>query len=934
MAQGQAVAGAISGTATLLALKRDGELRTYLLSKRANIHVAATHLANAVGATAKQVEFPADDLASDATGEVIARFRQAHVNLLMKDLDVSQAAKSLSVMLPENAWLAVTFRKPRAFERRRHYRWILTRTDALNRTHPSAQPNSRIATIKVGAPTTADVRAIIDQVPSVIGGFDYYVKARVRTGTLPFLTGLALALILFGVGRLLDWPTASLVWALIGVLSVALVAAVMWRLSGRMSAGRALKWILARPPTQLVPIQNKQNQGHQHAGEAGKVGPYPLRHSTFLLGPDQFVPVGAPLSTTSFGGVTTRGREMSSVFAQPIGPLIGESVPGGQPAHLSAADAWRGIFISGEAGSGKTVLVREEYAWNLLEQKHPSGRPGFPGRQNTLIAFDNKGAAEASMYVKWGQALGRDVRLSDMLDPKTFTVDLVPKVAGGIELNVVERATAFMEAMAYAFADGSIQYRSRDTLVQLLAGGLVVAEFPGLAEAAGLEGGRSFVYYADVLCGRLDDARALRLAQVVMSEAVRDKGASRDLLLARDQLLPLFGDGVTKAKRVQLSEAPKSKLGELMRVEAMWEPSRERASWEAFVGSWEPLVFNFGRSSEGRLVAGETAQIISSMLMFTLRTAIAATCGGWRSMGRRVSIFSDELSLLAGSDPGVFRWFRDQGREYGVQTCFATQYVEQLDVRLQDTMLGYGTVVAFAQGNPDMSRRLAAMFASDGSEWDAADVVNLPRYTAIVRATADGERQPAFTVRIGYWEENMGAYQFEQGYGGQAQPSLWDAPIGRGDEQFAPPTAPQRLFGPPPTQAQVTTVADTAAQFFPPPQWGAPPSSDGQELERATPWFQQAQQQTQPAQGGRQGGWQQDWWGESPNATQTPAGGGQELERTTPWFGQPRQQTPPTQDGQAQWNQGASGGNPYPGQPPRGGMADARRDVDGGEYKW
>ena len=79
-----------------------------------------------------------------------------------------------------------------------------------------------------------------------------------------------------------------------------------------------------------------------------------------------------------------------------IGPVI--ATPPGQGTsdgdrlvRLSAFDAGFGVAVTGGPGTGKTKLLEGLWLADTLDRVQPCRRPGWPGRNNTVIAFDTKG---------------------------------------------------------------------------------------------------------------------------------------------------------------------------------------------------------------------------------------------------------------------------------------------------------------------------------------------------------------------------------------------------------------------------------------------------------------------------------------------------------------------------------------------------------------
>src|SRR5699024_1717331 len=129
----------------------------------------------------------------------------------------------------------------------------------------------------------------------------------------------------------------------------------------------------------------------------------------------------------------------------------------------------------------------------------------------------------------------------------------------------------------------------------------------------------------------------------------------------------------------------------------------------------------------------------------------------------------DELKDLAGATPDIVTWLRDRGRSYGVRLNFATQRPRQLDNQVREALLSFANLVAFTQSNPATAEELVSDFAGDGTQWSPADVLTLPPFQAIVRASVGYQRQQAFLVKSAYYASGDGgvdieAFRTAQGY--------------------------------------------------------------------------------------------------------------------------------------------------------------------------
>ncbi len=113
-----------------------------------------------------------------------------------------------------------------------------------------------------------------------------------------------------------------------------------------------------------------------------------------------------------------------------------------------------------------------------------------------------------------------------------------------------------------------------------------------------------------------------------------------------------------------------------------------------------------------------------------------------------MSIFSDEVKNIAASSADVIAWMRNDARANGVRPVFATQYPDQLAEQVRRTVLGFGTLVLFAQNDGDTVKLLVGDLRLAGADWGTADITNLDKYEAIVRATVGQQRLEPFTVHV------------------------------------------------------------------------------------------------------------------------------------------------------------------------------------------
>jgi hypothetical protein len=287
-----------------------------------------------------------------------------------------------------------------------------------------------------------------------------------------------------------------------------------------------------------------------------------------------------------------------------------------------------------------------------------------------------------------------------------------------------------------------------------------------VAAAVGLEGTASPVELAYVLAGGHGDEAGARLAAgLAEGTAHMPDGPPRSELAAAVRGLAfLYESKVTATQRRALSESSRSRLADLLKARSWWSAARPRVSWRTILDQHWCVVVNTGVTASGQLAGEQTAELMAAMLTYSLRAAIMATCSGWRARGRSVSVFADELALLAGSSPEVVAWLRNQGRSYGVRCCFAAQYPEQLQPPVRDCLLGFSTIFWFRQNNPSVVQAAVSQLSMVGGDWSAADIAGLEPYHAILLAVAGGRMQPAVPIRVAFWSDDVGRFATDQGY--------------------------------------------------------------------------------------------------------------------------------------------------------------------------
>jgi hypothetical protein len=835
-----ATSAADCDAATIVAFRDESGVRTLLsvAGPPNSVMSTALSLAQAVGARAEKIEeVPAFLSEVNAVARMTADPKAAVSRQPLIGTDPTEMARIMAMHLRPGDWVALTLREPSSREERRNSDWVLARLGGLVGAHQSQSRDARVVSLYAGSSSQREARALLARAASAMQGFDLKVKAEtvsVLSGVRGWLaaTGLSLAAL---AGLKFSTPTApilvenaSTLTTILGGLALlcGLISLARWRgwfptLAHRVYDGMSVGLLPDPPHRRIRPAAPREAEKDYKTGKTTKARPgdYPLHRSAFLVQPSIFVGLASPHSGTDAGAAAAQQRSVPIPMQQRIGPLVG--FDGDIPAYLSSTAAWAGVAIVGRPSSGKSVTTRSMFGWACMDRNDPSGIPGTTGDQSTLIAFESKDFVAVREYQAWAAASADKAVLIDLADPNAYAIDLIagPGTVG-------QRAEAWVNGLVYAFESGAIQDLSYDVLKRIYTGALAADEDRSLA--AGIDGIQetgSFNYFADVLVGNRGDSRGKALADEIMARAARPETATPSMIEAAEALAPLFA-GKTESQRRTTVAAAANKIAQLASMEQWWSPARKKITWEQVLGT-EPrhraIIINTGTSSDNVPVEHVVTSRMTSLIFFTLQRAIARLCQGWEAQGRSVSIYSDELSLLAGSSEEVILWLKDQGRSYGVRPVLATQRPEQLPPKVRKLILNFGTLVCFNQDAVDTAEEVArAMSGSDGP-LEATEIMHLPEYHAVIRAYVGQDRQPAFIVKMHNFEADRAAARTIQGFEPEPRERLKALPAGPSAQVSETPVLPNPTAPAPVAMPGVPTPVAMPTPALPLPP--APPAA-------------------------------------------------------------------------------------------------------------
>ncbi|MEJ7648687.1 MAG: hypothetical protein WKF57_06600 [Nakamurella sp.] len=769
-AQTFAAAGRDFHHMTLLSVAEATGVSGYLITPdKPGADRAAFSLAQSVAARCDPVDELPDLSGTRVIGTMRVDVKAAVSRDTQKGADPAETARRIESALRTGAedsasWLAANVRRPGRRERKRTLAWHARRlgVNGSSFQHHTTDTNSMVATFLCGGEDRAEVKQRMRQVAAALPGFDLDTKTRILRPWLAMLPPVLIGLAVGTAAYFLDRPLSqSLIAVGIGVVLalVLLVGLIPTRTRTVVRDARRGKFHGPRRTHSLPAIPGLKRKPSADDDD-DKPGDYPLTRDAFLVGPALLVGMIAPHAGAASGSSVTERRAASAAMLNPdIGPWIGTSGEDNARTHLSVNDFTAGTVAIGKPGSGKSVVVRSLFGWACLERVAPSGRVGYPGRSNTLIAFESKGEG-AAKYRQWSDALGDRTLVIDVADPESFAIDVFD-----LPGTLAERARLFANMMVYAFADGSIQGASFEVLQMTLSGALVVTDT--IALAASLPHGRSPIFYCHILLGGQGDTRGRDLAAAISEAAARaekaGESAAQDLVVADDELTKLYSSGTESSRRAQ-TQAARNKIGDLLSAESWWSPIRPKVTWQQIITGHKSVVINTGVSGRGHQLDERIAVFLTGILTYSMVETIKRACTGWQEQQRWVSIYSDELSQMAGASASTLGWLHDQGRSYGVRPFLATQRLAQLPLELKTSIMDYATVLWFAQSSAPAATDAVLDMAADGSAWSNADVTGLELYTAIVRTYVAGVRQPAVPVRMTNFEADIAGFAHAQGY--------------------------------------------------------------------------------------------------------------------------------------------------------------------------
>lgn len=725
---------------------------------------------------------------------------------------------SLESSMPSDSYIAITTRQAGFFEKRWVRDWVADEHNATEDDSVMVRGSTQYARISVGAPTKREALDMAEQVGRTILDSMSDMSAHMSHPRLAGLVASLVFAIVFSIVTVfspLRWQVMFIPLIVLAcgcgyatIVSLAAQASIfphVLAIAGVLAAtiaiglfdiplwGMIIPWILVivfairwwrrsywddinqtpyhwhwlAPKRMTRSADRKTKLGGDEGGSTTrkrlKAHAYPTQRSTLIVPPTNIIALYTPIG--DYAAKSQQLRPVPDVLSTD-GIYLGVDQTG-RKAYLQPSQLYGDIAITGEAGSGKSVMVQGIMQWADLARTTTDSK--IWGEDTRIIDFEMKddagvNAMRAFRQHHWPNQNNKHGNVSYLADPRYACIDLLGMLDGKDARATGQAIAASMQA---SFNKGDIMNDSLDVITSGMTIAVAVSRYeqtnPGdiVRRVHDLEarypGAGSLVQQQSpvgwclvALSGAEGQTGAARaLGQVVRGLSV-ENADNTDLAQAARAAEQLYGrpdaKGHTTVSETQLknnTKASVNKVRQLTDVEHVFTPRRARLTWRQVLQ--HPGDYHFVLAPhEGHRIPTPMDRVLGAWMLHQLCATIMTECQGWDAQGKHTMIVCDELSMLSAADDSSLAHIKDQMRSFGVIAVFATQYPEQLSDMLLRSFMGYATLIAFKTPDPTTAMQIAARLSDEEGEdgWNTGAVMNLMQYQCAVRTQGAAKGRP------------------------------------------------------------------------------------------------------------------------------------------------------------------------------------------------
>jgi hypothetical protein len=520
--------------------------------------------------------------------------------------------------------------------------------------------------------------------------------------------------------------------AFLGVLNVTFLSAIVCAFGSYLEICKALNLrdyiMFSKIKTALRPQQKniKPENDYNDQAKIRLVKKYPFGKQNFVLNPADFIYNFIP----KIGTIISENIIAPSELLQDVGMPVAFD-DNGNIIHIpfDSSNRTNGVLVLGQPGSGKSIVINDFYGY-CLKQKRDNGE------FNSLIRIESKDEQSLVAHNKWADLYKQKLFVIDVLDATGLSINFFQK-----DRSPQENARIISSAIKYAFANES----AGDTVFEQRSQ-------PNIASALTLA-----FYASSTMMNKLRIPKCSRIKMAHLLLGANGITLAKDIYKMIVKEHPELRNELYELNETQFKsrvESALNRLGQLELLEVFFTPQRKKVTFKQIIERGLNVYINTSTSSMGNTIDASLSRKLSSMLLFLLQDAIRQYANDYKKQGKFVTIFSDELSELSGSNSEILSWLHDEGRSYGVCPILATQRPNQLSKELKETVLDFGTKLIFKQSNFAVATELVDKLglATKGVNAETITSLDASKYSVLLVSSLNGITLPPTICKSAGWE--------------------------------------------------------------------------------------------------------------------------------------------------------------------------------------